>query len=107
MSGANASPTGRSDQEMSKSRRNQILIGLGFVIVLGLIIYSSMGLAKVNCEVCVEFRGKTSCRPAYGTNRDEAIATAHRTACADIAFGRDDSISCTELTAPKSARCSE
>jgi len=92
---------------MSKSRRNQILIGLGFIAVLAFIIYSSMGLAKVNCEVCVEFRGRSSCRPAYGVNRDEALSTAQRTACADIAFGRDESIACTELTAPSSTRCSE
>jgi hypothetical protein len=88
---------------MSKSTK--ILIAAGFVALLGLIIYSSSGLARVNCEVCMEFQGRSSCRPAFGTTREEAIETATTVACADIAFGRDDSITCTNLTTPKSVMC--
>jgi hypothetical protein len=89
------------------SNRNKILIGLAFLAVIGYILYSSTGLAQVKCEVCVEFRGRTSCRPAFGTTRDEAFETAQSVACADLASGRDDSIACTELTRPKSYSCSE
>lgn len=87
------------------SKTAKILVTVGFVTVLAYIIYSSLGLAKVQCEVCMDFRGRTSCRPGIGANRDEAFATAKRVACADIAFGRDDSIACTELTQPKSFSC--
>ena len=83
----------------------KILVVLGFIVVLGLIIYSSTGLARVSCEVCMEFRGRTSCRPAFGTTREEALETAQNVACSEIAFGRDDSISCTNLTKPKSVSC--
>jgi hypothetical protein len=87
------------------SKNSKILIGIGFIVVLVLIIYSSTGLARVSCEVCMEFRGKTSCRPAFGTTREEALETAKTVACSEIAFGRDDSISCTNLTEPKSVAC--
>ncbi len=86
-------------------KKTRLLIGVGFVVLLGLIIYSATGLAKVNCEVCMEFQGLNSCRPAFGTTREEAVETATNVACADIAFGRDDSISCTNLTAPKTVMC--
>jgi len=92
---------------VTKSRRNQIIITAAFLTLIGFIIYSTMGLARVNCEVCMEYQGRASCRPAYGVDRNEALGTAIRVACADIAFGREDSIACTELTAPKTTRCSE
>ena len=87
------------------SKNTKILLILGFIVLLGLIIYSSTGLARVSCEVCMEFGGRTSCRPAFGITREEALATAQTVACSEIAFGRDDSISCTNLTQPKSVSC--
>ncbi len=86
-------------------KNTKIILVAGFVVLIGLIIYSATGLAKVNCEVCMEFQGRSSCRPAFGTTRDEAAETATTVACADIAFGRDDSISCTRLTQPKTVMC--
>jgi hypothetical protein len=88
---------------MSKNIR--ILVVLGFIVVIGLIIYSSTGLARVSCEVCMEFGGRTSCRPAFGITREEALETAQTVACSEIAFGRDDTISCTNLMQPKSVSC--
>jgi hypothetical protein len=83
----------------------KILIALGFIALLAFIIYSSAGLAQVTCEVCVEFRGQTSCKSASGTTREEALRTAQDVACAQVASGRDDSITCTQLTQPKSFTC--
>ncbi|PYS30141.1 MAG: hypothetical protein DMG11_06330 [Acidobacteria bacterium] len=88
------------------SKTTKILIGVGFVVFLGLIVYSTVGLGKINCEVCVEFRGRTLCRPAAGTSRDEAQKTAHSLVCAEIAPGRDLSIAC-DNTPPKRIDCKE
>jgi hypothetical protein len=87
---------------MSKSTK--ILIAAGFVALLVFIMYSTMGLAKVNCEVCVEFHGKTVCRSAAGTTQDEAIKSAVDVACSDLAAGRTENIAC-EATRPKTASC--
>jgi len=82
----------------------KILVGVGFVALIVFIIYSATGLAKVNCEVCMEFHGGTSCKPAAGTTQEEAIRTAVDIACSDLASGRTDSIAC-QHTPPKSVSC--
>jgi hypothetical protein len=82
----------------------KILVAVGFVALLGFIIYSSTGLARVNCEVCVEFHGRTSCQTAAGTTQDEASKTAASVACSDLAFGRTEGIAC-ENTRAKSVSC--
>ena len=45
-------------------RNKRVLATLGFVLLIVYIIYSSMGLAEVSCEVCIKFRGRTECRTA-------------------------------------------
>jgi recombinational DNA repair protein RecR len=77
--------------------------------VLGAALYillSPTTLGKVSCEVCMEFKGKEDCRTARAPSRDDAIVTARDNACAQIAFGREDSILCGN-TEPASIRCSE
>ena len=81
-----------------------MLIAAGFVALLGFIIYSTMGLAKINCEICVEFHGRTFCSSAAGTARDEAVKTAVSVACSDLAAGRTENIAC-ESTPPKTMSC--
>jgi hypothetical protein len=87
---------------MSKSTK--VLIGAGFLALLGFIIYSTMGLAKVNCEVCVTFHGRTMCGSAAGTDQTEAVKSAVSIACSDLAAGRTENIAC-EATPPKTISC--
>ena len=86
------------------SKTTKILIVAGFVAVIAFIVYSTTGLAKVSCEVCMEFRGRTSCGAAAGRTDQEAVNTAKGIACSDIASGRADSIACTAVP-PKSLDC--
>ena len=82
----------------------KFLVGIGFAALIAFIVYSATGLAKVNCQVCVEFHGVTTCKPAAGTNQEEAVKTAVDIACSDLASGRTDNIAC-ERTTPKSVMC--
>lgn len=82
----------------------KVLIGVGFVALIGFIIYSATGLAQVSCEVCVEFHGRISCQKAAGTNREEATRTAQGVACTDLATGRTENIACERAT-PMSIEC--
>jgi hypothetical protein len=86
------------------SKTTKILIGAGFVALLGFIIYSTMGLAKVNCQVCVEFHGRTMCGSASGTSQTEAVKSGVSIACSDLAAGRTENIAC-EATPPKTMSC--
>ena len=82
----------------------KVLVGVGFVGLIGFIIYSSTGLAQVNCAICVEFHGKTSCQRAAGTNNEEALRTAQGYCLYRSGSGRTENIAC-ERTPPKSADC--
>ena len=88
------------------SKRVKILLVVVFAVVVGYILLSPMQLGKVSCEVCMEFKGQKVCRTARGPGRDEATATGRENACAQIAFGREDSIQCGN-TPPSSVRCTE
>jgi hypothetical protein len=91
-------------ESLNMSRTTKILIAAGFVVLLGFIVYSTMGLAKVDCEVCVEFHGRTVCGRAAGTTQEEAIKSAISVACSDLAAGRTENIAC-EATRPKTTSC--
>ena len=86
------------------SKTAKLLIAAGFVALLGFIIYSTMGLAKINCEICVEFHSRTWCASAAGTTQDEAVKSAVSVACSDLAAGRTENIAC-EATRPKTMSC--
>jgi hypothetical protein len=86
------------------SKTTKILIGAGFVALLGFIIYSTMGLAKVYCDVCVQFHGRTMCSSDAGMTQSEAVKSAVSVACSDLAAGRTENIAC-EATLPKTMSC--
>ena len=77
---------------MSKVTLVSILFGLA---VLGMLVYSTLGLRQVSCEVCMTFEGRTQCAKASGTTREEAQRTATDTACATISSGMTESIRCS------------
>ncbi len=84
--------------------RSLVLVGV-LVGALGFIIWSSMGVATVSCEVCIDFKGRQACRTARGPTRDEAIVTARDNACAQIVNGRTENILCGG-SQPKTMTCS-
>jgi hypothetical protein len=77
-----------------------VLVGIAIVLViLGVLVYSSMNLAKFRVEVCMEFHGLQNCKTAAGATREFALRSATTNACAAIASGVTDSIGC-ENTPP-------
>jgi hypothetical protein len=80
--------------------KKPVLVGVLFVIViLSVLIYSTLNLAKHRVEVCITFQGHASCRTASGTTQEFARRTAITNACAQISSGVTDSIAC-ENTQP-------
>jgi Flp pilus assembly protein TadG len=78
------------------------LIGVVFLLVVaGAIYYSTVNLAKHRVEVCVEFKGMTSCRTASASTEEFALRTATTNACATISSGVTDSIACDQSTPTK------
>jgi hypothetical protein len=80
--------------------KKPVLVGIIFaVFILGVLVYSSMNLAKHRVEVCIAFHGNSSCRTASGTTEEFARHTAITNACSQISSGVTDSIAC-ENTEP-------
>lgn len=86
-------------------KRSTVVIALALVAVAGYIVFSSMGVATVSCEVCMDFKGREACRSARGPSQEDAIVTARDNACAQIVSGRTENILCGG-TEPKTISCS-
>ena len=67
-------------------------------------VYSSAGLRKVSCEVCITFNGSTVCRRAEGKTREDAVRTATDNACSGLYHDMAENIRCSN-TPPKSLEC--
>ncbi|MEO8028170.1 MAG: hypothetical protein ABI823_16925 [Bryobacteraceae bacterium] len=84
--------------------KKPVLLGIAFLLlVLGVLVYSTMNLAKARVEVCVEFEGRRACRTASGQDESLAMRTAQSNACAQVASGVTDSLAC-EHNPPVSVR---
>lgn len=86
---------------MSRTTKTS-LVFLG-LFILGT-IYLSTRVAQVECEVCVTFRGMTTCRKAASGTREAAIQSAVTSACSNMAGGMTDTIAC-ERTEPDRVTC--
>ena len=61
---------------------------------IALLLVMSTGRAKVQCRVCVEFRGRANCATAAGPTERAARDAAQTTACGPVANGMDEQIGC-------------
>jgi hypothetical protein len=78
------------------------LLAIGFVAaVLAVIFFSTFRQERVSCRACVTFNGRTDCRTASATSRQEALRTAVSNACALLASGVTETTQC-ENTKPDS-----
>lgn len=82
--------------------RKAAIIGIVFLaVVIAVMIYSTSTLAAHRVEVCMEFKGMTSCRTAAGSTQEFTLRTATSNACATISSGVTDSIACEQSTPKK------
>ena len=72
--------------------------------VAALFFFMTTARAKVQCRVCMEFRGRTNCATAVGATQQTARDGAQTTACGPIASGMDEQIGCSR-TPPASVQC--
>lgn len=75
--------------------KNTVWLGLAFVAaVIALVVWTSTGVARFRCEVCVNFEGRPACRTAGAGTREEARRAATTNACAQVASGVTQSNQC-------------
>jgi hypothetical protein len=81
-----------------------VIGGLFGVLILGVILFLSMGFSQVTCEVCVDFKGRTQCRKAAGADKETAVITARDNACAFLIASKTDGFLCGQ-TPPSKVDC--
>ena len=72
--------------------------------LVALLAWSTLSAQRVECDVCMVFRGQRNCATASGATPGEAARTAQTTACGTIARGMDEGIACDRAT-PVTAQC--
>lgn len=80
-----------------------LLVVLFLLVFVAILIYSTMGLKQYRVEVCMSFKGRTNCRTAAASTREQAQRAATDNACALIASGMAESMACAG-TAPTSVK---
>ena len=81
-----------------------VIVGIIFIaVVLAVLLFSTMTLAKFRVEVCVTFNGRSDCRIASADTEEHALRTATTNACGLLASGVTDSLAC-EHSVPTSVR---
>jgi len=76
-----------------------VLLGL-----IGFVVYSSLRVGGVRCQVCIDFGGRQACRAVDANTESEARAAAVTNACALLASGVTQVMAC-ERTPPTKAEC--
>ena len=73
---------------------------LGF---MAWVVYRSLDLAGVRCEVCLTYGGRSQCRSVEGPNEHDALMAATSNVCAYLASGVTDTLACTRTPPTRSA----
>ena len=87
-----------------RSWRNLAATLVFLVPVAAFVVYSSLRVSAVECEVCMRFDDRQSCRTASAAVREEALRAAIDNACALLTSGMTNSIRCQRAT-PVAVEC--
>ena len=79
------------------------LVGLGAIVAV--VVYTSLDVGVVRCEVCITYQGREACRAVDGATAEDAQQSAVNNACALLASGVTDTMAC-ERTTPTRLACS-
>jgi len=86
---------------VGKTTKTTILFLTLLVVV---VVYRSLTITHLECDVCLSFAGQQVCRTAASGDRKSTIESAVTSACANLASGMTDSIRC-QNTPPDSVQC--
>jgi hypothetical protein len=71
-----------------------IAIGAAFVTA---VIWSAFSETAVECEICVEYKGRSACSTARAANVSLAESQAHSGACSQVTGGVTETIECGRI----------
>lgn len=87
-----------------RRQRASVLALAALLLFMALVVYQSLRLGSVRCEVCITYGGRSQCRAVEGATKEEALRQATSNACAFLASGVTDSMACAR-TPPTREEC--
>lgn len=85
-------------------KKSAMLTVVALLALAGVLTWLSMQIGQVECEVCMDFKGRRNCAVAAAPSEIEAMRGGRMTACATIAAGVRDSFAC-DAAEPASVVC--
>jgi hypothetical protein len=80
-------------------KRSTLYTLAAVIAVAAMFFFMTTARAKVECRVCLDYRGRSNCATARGATAQTAQEGAQTTACGPIANGMDQEIECTRAPA--------
>ena len=93
-----AATTNKAKAEMRLGKGTLVTLVV-FGCLAAVLVLSSLDLSTHSCEVCMEYHGRSQCRPVSAETIDEARRAAVTNACAFIASGVTETMACQQLPA--------
>lgn len=84
--------------------KSSVLTVVSLVVLAGVLGWLTLAAQQVECEVCIEFKGRRNCATAAAASREEAVRSGRSTACGTLASGVRDGFAC-DATPPSSTVC--
>ena len=91
-------------ERRSGAWRNVVAALLVLTPIVGFVVYSSLQVATIECEVCMRYESREQCRVASAARREEAVRSAIDNACALLTSGMTNTIRCGQSN-PLRLRC--
>jgi hypothetical protein len=85
--------------------RTAIGITIGALFVAA-VIWGALAGSSVECEICVDYKGRTACSTAAAADLAQAEAQAQSGACSQVTGGVTETLECAAIR-PTVRRCSE
>jgi hypothetical protein len=80
-----------------------VAIGIAFVTA---VIWAALDQTAIECEICVDYRGRTACSIARAADTNAAEAQAHSGACSQVTHGVTETLECSRMGSTV-RRCTE
>lgn len=87
--------------KQQRKRRAQAGVIIATVVFIAAVIYGTLRIPTHECEVCIEFHGRSACRTVQAATPEEARSSAINNACALLASGVTDTLACERQTPTK------
>jgi hypothetical protein len=86
-------------------KKSQMLTIVSMLALAGILTLLSLEISQIECEVCMDFKGRRNCATVAAPSRSEAIQGGRMTACGTISGGVRDSFGCNAAE-PAAVTCS-